>query len=124
MNRLVCSCFLIAIYFFFFTDTATTVIYTSSHTRSLHDALPIFQVDSEQAAARAGDEPDVGVGPSRPPLGDDGLVGGRILQAVLGKRHLAALLHGEHRSEEHPSELQSLMRISYAVFCLKKVISL
>src|SRR3546814_2651276 len=24
------------------------------------------------------------------------------------------------RSEEHPSELQSLMRISYAVFCLKK----
>src|SRR3546814_1427268 len=25
-----------------------------------------------------------------------------------------------HRSEEHTSELQSLMRISYAVFCLKK----
>src|SRR3546814_3237563 len=33
--------------------------------------------------------------------------------------------HGQHsidciRSEEHTSELQSLMRISYAVFCLKK----
>src|SRR3546814_8630778 len=32
--------------------------------------------------------------------------------------------HGDHRhlqrSEEHTSELQSLMRISYAVFCLKK----
>src|SRR3546814_7657730 len=27
---------------------------------------------------------------------------------------------GEKRSEEHTSELQSLMRISYAVFCLKK----
>src|SRR3546814_3863433 len=27
---------------------------------------------------------------------------------------------GELRSEEHTSELQSLMRISYAVFCLKK----
>src|SRR3546814_10340085 len=27
-----------------------------------------------------------------------------------------------HRSEEHTSELQSLMRISYAVFCLKKTI--
>src|SRR3546814_9902053 len=27
---------------------------------------------------------------------------------------------GSHRSEEHTSELQSLMRISYAVFCLKK----
>src|SRR3546814_7828381 len=29
-------------------------------------------------------------------------------------------LQQEHRSEEHTSELQSLMRISYAVFCLKK----
>src|SRR3546814_10091809 len=28
--------------------------------------------------------------------------------------------HGPGRSEEHTSELQSLMRISYAVFCLKK----
>src|SRR3546814_4797017 len=28
--------------------------------------------------------------------------------------------HQVHRSEEHTSELQSLMRISYAVFCLKK----
>src|SRR3546814_5878236 len=27
---------------------------------------------------------------------------------------------GEARSEEHTSELQSLMRIAYAVFCLKK----
>src|SRR3546814_3982317 len=30
---------------------------------------------------------------------------------------------GHHRSEEHTSELQSLMRISYAVFCLKKKIN-
>src|SRR3546814_2100438 len=29
-------------------------------------------------------------------------------------------LASDHRSEEHTSELQSLMRISYAVFCLKK----
>src|SRR3546814_7668820 len=28
--------------------------------------------------------------------------------------------HDKQRSEEHTSELQSLMRISYAVFCLKK----
>src|SRR3546814_3164742 len=33
---------------------------------------------------------------------------------------LAAHLARQHRSEEHTSELQSLMRISYAVFCLKK----
>src|SRR3546814_3222488 len=30
------------------------------------------------------------------------------------------LAFGRQRSEEHTSELQSLMRISYAVFCLKK----
>src|SRR3546814_4428089 len=34
----------------------------------------------------------------------------------------AACGRGEARSEEHTSELQSLMRISYAVFCLKKKI--
>src|SRR3546814_3980523 len=46
----------------------------------------------------------------------------------VGRPQLAALLsfirEGDtlvvHRSEEHTSELQSLMRISYAVFCLKK----
>src|SRR3546814_6572925 len=38
-------------------------------------------------------------------------------QQLLGAFALAAVLS---RSEEHTSELQSLMRISYAVFCLKK----
>src|SRR3546814_9648051 len=36
---------------------------------------------------------------------------------VAARRRVAEL---RHRSEEHTSELQSLMRISYAVFCLKK----
>src|SRR3546814_4886509 len=39
-----------------------------------------------------------------------------MLQTRTGKRTAKAAL----RSEEHTSELQSLMRISYAVFCLKK----
>src|SRR3546814_4962382 len=40
---------------------------------------------------------------------------------VLTARVLRLLLNGaDPRSEEHTSELQSLMRISYAVFCLKK----
>src|SRR3546814_2161275 len=34
--------------------------------------------------------------------------------------NLLLLIVGGNRSEEHTSELQSLMRISYAVFCLKK----
>src|SRR3546814_7371840 len=39
----------------------------------------------------------------------------------LRQRGVGALLRVEpERSEEHTSELQSLMRISYAVFCLKK----
>src|SRR3546814_7807678 len=39
----------------------------------------------------------------------------QILNWILGASFVAA-----GRSEEHTSELQSLMRISYAVFCLKK----
>src|SRR3546814_5774640 len=44
------------------------------------------------------------------------------LNIRLDARTLAFILeHGEaKRSEEHTSQLQSLMRISYAVFCLKK----
>src|SRR3546814_8880517 len=38
----------------------------------------------------------------------------------LSKRELPADLTPEYRSEEHTSELQSLMRLSYAAFCLKK----
>src|SRR3546814_8102029 len=41
-----------------------------------------------------------------------------ILTAMLAKK----ASHSQVRSEEHTSELQSLMRISYAVFCLKKKI--
>src|SRR3546814_3682137 len=34
--------------------------------------------------------------------------------------YVSCVNHNRDRSEEHTSELQSLMRISYAVFCLKK----
>src|SRR3546814_2938782 len=44
--------------------------------------------------------------------------GSRARISPLDDRHDDRLL--EARSEEHTSELQSLMRISYAVFCLKK----
>src|SRR3546814_4814307 len=52
----------------------------------------------------------------RPGAGlEQGVVGpgGGIVNVVVGRDHVV-------RSEEHTSELQSLMRISYAVFCLKK----
>src|SRR3546814_1547301 len=56
----------------------------------------------------------------------------QVVLPFLEENHLSAIsafmpeivacrfLLGNERSEEHTSELQSLMRISYAVFCLKK----
>src|SRR3546814_17308432 len=80
---------------FFFNDTATTEIYTYCHTLSLHDALPIFQ----QVCGFLD-----------------------IHHQILSRRSVGACEADRRycRSEEHTSELQSLMRISYAVFCLKK----
>src|SRR3546814_7185275 len=53
---------------------------------------------------------------------DGGLVDRVRRRLVEGDQRMASLVIGGHplRSEEHTSELQSLMRISYAVFCLKK----
>src|SRR3546814_1524963 len=85
---------------FFFNDTATTEIYTYCHTLSLHDALPIsldpiyFSFEGSEAL---------------------------FLKHLRQKQAGVAVDQGvEIRSEEHTSELQSLMRISYAVFCLTK----
>src|SRR3546814_3534434 len=44
----------------------------------------------------------------------------RESQAMFRRVCRPSCLERHHRSEEHTSELQSLMRISYAVFCLKK----
>src|SRR3546814_5800331 len=45
----------------------------------------------------------------------------RIAWGIVNSFHkVAQQLSRQERSEEHTSELQSLMRISYAVFCLKK----
>src|SRR3546814_5202686 len=59
------------------------------------------------AGDRAGQGVHLGVGEA-----------GGVLAALGMVRQAGA--GGNQRSEEHTSELQSLMRISYAVFCLKK----
>src|SRR3546814_1842063 len=55
------------------------------------------------------------------PLPDENV---EIAEKPVGALRQAEIFEGKdgsrHRSEEHTSELQSLMRISYAVFCLKK----
>src|SRR3546814_1645450 len=62
---------------------------------------------------------DAGVEPA---AGGDAAFGGRChpVAFVVRGLEIAARRRIEFRSEEHTSELQSLMRISYAVFCLKK----
>src|SRR3546814_2778526 len=53
---------------------------------------------------------------------------GELVPVILASKRVHMRLHrpamrrqmGQPRSEEHTSELQSLMRISYAVFCLKQ----
>src|SRR3546814_1539880 len=47
---------------------------------------------------------------------------GRLAAQIdhFGNRVAHLTIDAPHRSEEHTSELQSLMRLSYAVFCLKK----
>src|SRR3546814_1086337 len=52
---------------------------------------------------------------------DIGTGTGRILEILADKvAHAVGIDLSPDRSEEHTSELQSLMRISYAVFCLNK----
>src|SRR3546814_1657652 len=53
------------------------------------------------------------------------VIGQRDLVGAAQRRQMCHVMRGagrHPRSEEHTSELQSLMRISYAVFCLKKKI--
>src|SRR3546814_9972403 len=61
------------------------------------------------------------------PTGGQALINGIDVQQqpLETKKYIAyipenVMLYRNMRSEEHTSELQSLMRISYAVFCLKK----
>src|SRR3546814_11578733 len=125
--------------FFFFNDPATTEIYPYCHTLSLHGALPICARVLPSPAERGLRPCRGGTLLWRAP-GSCALAGPiQLLQCVcraLVRRglHVVAGLHDRlrpsalsppvarmpSRSEEHTSELTSLMRISYAVFCLKK----
>src|SRR3546814_8652393 len=94
-------------FYFFFNAPATTEIYTYLHTLSLHYALPISGPTmvrklwvSKWPASRA-------------------MVSVRPITRVRNAGRPGWVTVAA-RSEEHTSELQSLMRISYAVFCLKK----
>src|SRR3546814_10268458 len=114
---------------------AHTEFHTNCHTLSLHDSLPTSRSPSTPRTRSEGSTTEVASGPIRqvpqiwndvPPnwtalarmsssvsMRDPGSVSSTI-------QSLRASCLPKARSEEHTSELQSLMRISYAVFCLKK----
>src|SRR3546814_7354419 len=77
-------------------------------------AVPEGQVCCGQPAYNAGDRADTTA------------IARQVIAAFEGYDYVVAPsgscggMIRDHRSEEHTSELQSLMRISYAVFCLKK----
>src|SRR3546814_5805655 len=87
----------------FLHDTGTTESYTYCNTISRHDALTCSAVAALEHAR-----------------GSVTTSAATAATTLAGARSLATVLPG-WRSEEHTSELQSLMRIAYAVFCLKKI---
>src|SRR3546814_3148740 len=89
----------------------------STRTDTLFPYTTLFRSDAEGTAHLAGEgENAVRVGDAAG--GDRRQADGR--QRREDHAHADAAQHDQPRSEEHTSELQSLMRISYAVFCLKK----
>src|SRR5256885_14464284 len=91
--------------FFFFNDTATTEIYTLS----LHDALPIYDQDSQ---------PKIAHSQSRSAREERGQPVGAFSKLRPDRRadKLSALLSDRKSTRLNSSHLV----ISYAVFCLKK----
>src|SRR3546814_8201131 len=81
--------------------------------RLLHPRIPVYLVPRGEGRTMVG--ATMIESASRSP------VSARSLMELLGAAYAVHPAFGEaERSEEHTSELQSLMRISYAVFCLKK----
>src|SRR3546814_1474321 len=110
---------------FCFNDTATTGLYTYCHSLSLPDALPIScccrccsvacAFSSATACASIALLSASMVESRRARSAST-----RSFQLALSAARRSALASRARSSEEHTSELQSLLRISYAVFCLQK----
>src|SRR3546814_4157206 len=85
----------------------------SARPRSLTCGPVAWEIDDEQDVGNEGGGRDAAGGGRRGGRGSEG-------RARADRGEHAADRQDQHRSEEHTSELQSLMRLSYAVFCLKK----
>src|SRR3546814_3725786 len=77
-------------------------------------AIPDPRVLDDPVGRRgSGDDIDEMIARPLPSIGGPGAILAQLRRTSIDR-------NGRTRSEEHTSELQSLMRISYAVFCLKK----
>src|SRR3546814_2539929 len=83
------------------------------HFSLAHDAAP-------SVAAAAGAAPSTGASPTGGTASGTPSPSSSLAALGLARVTVSENAYGSPRSEEHTSELQSLMRISYAVFCLKK----
>src|SRR3546814_9972187 len=102
------------------TRTDTLFPYTTLFRSTVTEAIPMVQESKGgfgRTASRVGIAGAIALG----------AVASGLLLSRSGRRLLGEVWEGrqrttieDRRSEEHTSELQSLMRISYAVFCLKK----
>src|SRR3546814_7843766 len=108
------------------------------HTLALLEGLPVCRIGvrrrrrpADPGGARGAGDPAPGALPAVPCAALLDRPAGALRQFRLSRPHVGALRHvgvavgvsGARlctRSEEHTSELQSIMRISYAVFCLNK----
>src|SRR3546814_10531872 len=125
-------------------EKGTTEIYTDLDTLSLHDALPIYPLRRAArlysarsrrgrwqcaGALEAAGQARVRRGSGRcgqwliGPISMSSPAGLAPAKAPSSKRWRWRVSTTCRRSEEHTSELQSLMRISFAVFCLKQQIT-
>src|SRR3546814_9057729 len=95
------------------------VRYEMSYDKWIPDSERVYQIQSWYKSSETGEEAQLQMTPyaSGAALAKD--FPQVESQVYLFNNNPVFLKDGE-RSEEHTSELQSLMRISYAVFCLKK----
>src|SRR3546814_4676199 len=103
------------------TRTDTLFPYTTLF-RSVPGADGVAEPGTDRGhATRRGAAAAPGTAARRDPraLAGDAAAGADCRPRTLPRRPPARVFR-RHKSEEHTSELQSLMRISYAVFCLKK----
>src|SRR3546814_2256739 len=88
------------------------------HVEQFHSLAPVAGPFGGQDAASAQRPPPAQIGQRQ--RRRDGIAGGRCGGYPVDRAEIDRGAARRRRSEEHTSELQSLMRISYAVFCLKK----